>query len=323
MSHAPFRERRAVPRLKDPDPAELQERFFDPGLPCVLAGVHASADLAAWMAGLERCRDVVPCVVARSRNISRISDADRPPVAEAGRMPEVGEFAAELPLAEAWGRIRDPSAHAPIVAPGESVYVIEATVPPDLDFPPVVPATPLAERLFADRRTRHLIVNMPGMINRNHAHVHEVLLHQVHARKRVRLFSPADTPRLYPNAERRSEVPDFDHVDLARFPRVAGTVAWETVLEPGDVLFLPSYWWHEIRVDEAAVSIGSTVEAGRWARQAFAFHRVLADALAELDGADDEARAAGMAAIVLATAASTLDAEGLATTISSFRYEYM
>lgn len=324
MTETIFRERHDVPRLIDPDPAELQERFFDPGLPCLIGSVHAQPDLAAWMEGLGRSRASVPCVVARSRNISRISDADRPPVEHAAEHPDVHEFAVELPLAEAWTRISRPGELPPLLQADECVYVIEGVMPGDCPFPPRVPETPLAAKLYADRRAPHVVVNMPGMINRNHAHVHEVFLHQIHHRKWARLFSPADTQNLYINAERRSEVPDFDRVDLDRFPRVARAVAWEGVLEPGDVLFLPSYWWHEIRVAEAAVSAGFVVEAGEWARRAFTLHHAVAAALGGLaEGAGDGAdRAAGMASIVATATAASLDEIGLAATAEALSFEY-
>ncbi len=323
MTGPAFRECHPVPRLTDPSPDELQERFFDPGFPCVIAEFHRSADLLEWMRGIETCESIVPCVVARSLNVSKISDEDRPPVGRAPQHPEIGEFSAELPLAEAWGRMNRPAAYEPLLVRGECVYVIEGLVPPGYPFPGRIPDTALAARLFADQRTPMVIVNMPGMINRNHTHVHEVLLHQVHHRKRVRLFSPADTPHLYMNADRRSEVPDFDQVDLARFPRVAEAVAHEAVLEPGDVLFLPSYWWHEIRVDEPAVSVGFTVEMGTWARSTFAFHHALGRALEEIVAADDASgRGSGVASIVTATVAASLERQGPEPTIAGLHYEY-
>ena len=34
--------------------------------------------------------------------------------------------------------------------------------------------------------------------------------------------------------------------DLGRFPRFAGATGYEVTLRPGDCLFLPRMWWHEI-----------------------------------------------------------------------------
>jgi len=325
MSRSAFREVRAVPRLSEPTPDELQERHFDPGLPCVIEAVHQPDDLARWMGLLERSAAPMPCVVARSRNIAKISDADRPPVERAADHPEAGEFFVELSLSEAWGRIARADEYRPILQAGECVYVIEGRVPADCRFPPRLPDSPLAAKLYSDPRTPFVVVNMPGMINRNHAHVHEVLLHQVHERKRARLFSPADTPHLYLNADRRSEVPDFDRVDLERFPHVARAVAWEAVMEPGDVLFIPSYWWHEIRVDEPAVSVGFDIKTGAWAQRTFALHHAVADALRAVapNGEEGADRGTGVASIVLSSVAALLSEATAEEAAAALRYEYM
>lgn len=325
MSDGVFREVRPVPRLRDPEPEELQARYFDPGLPCVIEAVHADEEIASWMTALASHQAPMPCVVARSRNIAKISDADRPPIERLAEHPEANEYFVELPLAEAWGRIARATEYRPLVTEGESVYVIEGRVPADCPFPPRVPDTPLSAKLYSDRRTPFLVVNMPGMINRNHTHVHEVLLHQVHERKKARLFSPADTANLYLNADRRSDVPDFDHVDLERYPLVARATAFETVLEPGDVLFIPSYWWHEIRVDEPAVSVGFDIKAGAWAHRTFALHHALADALLAVAPAGEEsaARALGVASIVLPTAATLLAEVDALEIAAALRYEFM
>jgi len=46
----------------------------------------------------------------------------------------------------------------------------------------------------------------------------------------------------------------------AAFPRLAHARGREVVLQPGDVLFLPAYWWHEVTTlpvppGELAVSV--------------------------------------------------------------------
>lgn len=35
--------------------------------------------------------------------------------------------------------------------------------------------------------------------------------------------------------------------DLSRFPRFSQTRRLECELRPGDVLFMPAFWWHEVR----------------------------------------------------------------------------
>lgn len=36
---------------------------------------------------------------------------------------------------------------------------------------------------------------------------------------------------------------DFDNPDYERFPNFQNVVGYETVVGPGDVLYIPMYWW--------------------------------------------------------------------------------
>ena len=45
--------------------------------------------------------------------------------------------------------------------------------------------------------------------------------------------------------DRRAQV-DLRNEDDSRFPRLAKAIKREVILEPGDLLFLPAYWWHEV-----------------------------------------------------------------------------
>ncbi|HVV87960.1 MAG TPA: cupin-like domain-containing protein [Kofleriaceae bacterium] len=80
---------------------------------------------------------------------------------------------------------------------------------------------------------------------------------QVMGRKRVRLISPLDTPRLYNHRHCFSEV-DLEAPDLARFPLFAGVQVLDVELAPGEVLFLPVGWWHHVRALDASITISLT-----------------------------------------------------------------
>ncbi len=76
----------------------------------------------------------------------------------------------------------------------------------------------------------------------------ENLFAHVAGEKTFLLVDPAHTARLYP-FPLLSATPQFSRVDLgapdyARFPRLHGVPLVEARLRPGDVLFLPSGWWH-------------------------------------------------------------------------------
>ena len=40
---------------------------------------------------------------------------------------------------------------------------------------------------------------------------------------------------------------DFDSPDLSRYPDYSLATAYTAELEPGDVLYVPPYCWHQVR----------------------------------------------------------------------------
>ncbi|CAI8011913.1 tRNA wybutosine-synthesizing protein 5 [Geodia barretti] len=78
-----------------------------------------------------------------------------------------------------------------------------------------------------------------------HYDVMDNLLVQVTGRKRVVLFNPRDANNLYLTGD-KSRVLDIDSPDLSLFPRFSRATRHECVLEPGDVLFIPALWFHNV-----------------------------------------------------------------------------
>ena len=48
---------------------------------------------------------------------------------------------------------------------------------------------------------------------------------------------------------------DCDNPDYERFPKFRQAVALEGILEPGEMLFLPAGWWHQVRSMDLAISV--------------------------------------------------------------------
>jgi ribosomal protein L16 Arg81 hydroxylase len=81
-----------------------------------------------------------------------------------------------------------------------------------------------------------------------------MLLHtQVVGRKRWRFISPMETPHLYNHARVYSPI-DIDHPDLNRFPRFGQVKVLEVIAEPGDTVFLPLCWWHQVAALDVSLS---------------------------------------------------------------------
>jgi hypothetical protein len=84
-------------------------------------------------------------------------------------------------------------------------------------------------------------------------------LAQISGRKQVTLFPSTQLRELYPypvwgGAMNHSQV-DIDRPDLTRFPLFAVATPYQCTLEPGDMLYIPIYWWHQVRTVQTGVSV--------------------------------------------------------------------
>ena len=68
---------------------------------------------------------------------------------------------------------------------------------------------------------------------------------QVAGRKRWRFVSPLQTPNPYNDHELYSPI-DIDRPDLNRYPDFAKVTVFDVVVNPGEMIFLPLGWWHQV-----------------------------------------------------------------------------
>jgi ribosomal protein L16 Arg81 hydroxylase len=98
-----------------------------------------------------------------------------------------------------------------------------------------------------------------GAVTPLHYDVCHNLIAQISGRKRFTLVAPRYGSFLYhPSFRSRfywASPVDAEAPDLARYPRFARAVAQECVLEPGDMLFLPGGWRHQVRALEEGISL--------------------------------------------------------------------
>ncbi|WP_158290157.1 cupin-like domain-containing protein [Ramlibacter sp. WS9] len=76
---------------------------------------------------------------------------------------------------------------------------------------------------------------------------------QVVGRKRWRFVSPLENHRVYNNFEVYSPV-NLDAVDLHRYPEFANVKVLDVVVEPGETMFLPLAWWHQVSSLDVSLS---------------------------------------------------------------------
>jgi ribosomal protein L16 Arg81 hydroxylase len=126
--------------------------------------------------------------------------------------------------------------------------------------------------LYAHKHTRCSLSSHAGTITRCHFDSYDNLLTQVWGYKYVRLYSPSCTPSLYPirstSREKKGEgaaasrsveetttlqgnisAVDVEEPNLSEHPMYAAisTKYVDTVLGPGDALYIPKGWWHYVR----------------------------------------------------------------------------
>ncbi len=76
---------------------------------------------------------------------------------------------------------------------------------------------------------------------------------QIVGRKRWRFVSPLQWPHLYNFSGVFSPI-DIDKPDLGRYPAYAHATVLEVVVEPGETVFLPLGWWHQVTSLDVSMS---------------------------------------------------------------------
>jgi Cupin-like domain len=76
---------------------------------------------------------------------------------------------------------------------------------------------------------------------------------QIVGRKRWRFISPLETPRLYNHFDVYSPI-DLDAPNLERYPLFRDVSVLEVVVEPGETVFLPLGWWHQVTALDVSLS---------------------------------------------------------------------
>ena len=75
--------------------------------------------------------------------------------------------------------------------------------------------------------------------------------------KRVRLFAPNQSEKMYPREDPLSNTSRVDvmHPDLELFPLFADVEFVDATLTPGDALYIPPGWWHRVSAATPSFSV--------------------------------------------------------------------
>lgn len=82
-----------------------------------------------------------------------------------------------------------------------------------------------------------------------------VFLNQIHGRKRVILFSPEQSRHLYHLPFTVSSHVNILNPDFEKHPALQRVKGLEVMLEPGETLFIPRGYWHNIEYTDGGYSI--------------------------------------------------------------------
>jgi len=95
-----------------------------------------------------------------------------------------------------------------------------------------------------------------GTLTALHHDLTNNLIAQLVGRKRIQLLPASEVGKLYNHHHVFSPILDIE--DPRRpansFPRLAEARAYEVVLEPGEILFVPLAWWHQVKALDFSVT---------------------------------------------------------------------
>ena len=99
-----------------------------------------------------------------------------------------------------------------------------------------------------------------GTVTSLHHDLTDNFIAQLVGRKQLKLVPAADVSKVYNHAHVFSEIADLDNpgLDRSRFPLLSEARIYDVTLSPGEILFVPLAWWHQVKSLDFSVTITYT-----------------------------------------------------------------
>jgi hypothetical protein len=121
---------------------------------------------------------------------------------------------------------------------------------------------------FLDKFLSHDVLEPHGMmwigpagtVTSLHHDLTDNFIAQIVGRKRLKLVPAADVGKLYNHQHVFSEIADLEDqaLDPTRFPLLANARIYDVTLSPGEIIFIPLAWWHQVKSLDFSVTITYT-----------------------------------------------------------------
>ncbi len=127
---------------------------------------------------------------------------------------------------------------------------------------------------FLDRKAALLHgmmwIGPAGTVTSLHHDLTNNFIVQVVGRKRVKLMPAAEVGKLYNHQHVFSEISDLEdpQIDPVRYPRLTELRFYDVLQEPGEILFMPLGWWHQVKSLDFSITI--TFTNFRWRNDSYA-----------------------------------------------------
>jgi hypothetical protein len=93
-------------------------------------------------------------------------------------------------------------------------------------------------------------------------------------RRRIILFPETQSSRLYRHPFTVRSYVDVDRPDFNRFPQLASTSGYAVTLNPGETLFMPSGYWHQVTYEDPGYGISLRCPSERFTSRLRGYYRL-------------------------------------------------